>query len=146
MAIRPWKIIWPLAKRLIDGRRWRDYSVKLLHEWKERAESPGQRALASLGPLSEERLEELLIAAMEVRDKKILRALEELKHIDLEAAHLLNQVLVEVRELRSSGPIIDPDTARALADAGRSLRHIDADLPNQLQNAAAAIKSALPDM
>jgi hypothetical protein len=110
------------------------YPAKLLRDWKSKREKDGATALRGLRGLTEEKLQELITKAIEVRDKNIEDALTRFAETDSEAAALLKGLIEELNDLHRR-PILDEGIVNQLSVAAERLK-LDEGLINQLHDAA----------
>lgn len=121
---------------LVDKIEPEKYPIELLREWKARREGPEISTLRGLRELTEERLQKMLLDAVIERDRYIETALKRFEEMDFEAAHLLRQMLEELKDLRTHGPL-DPDVVSTLHDAATTLRYsVNEDKVSELWSAA----------
>jgi hypothetical protein len=83
------------------------YLAELLRDWKSQREEDGAAALRSLRGLTEEKLQELITKAIEVRDKKNEDTLARFAETDSEAAALLKDLIEELNDRCKSTAIGD---------------------------------------
>ena len=87
---------------LVDKLRPQDFSIPTLREWKASREAANQEALSRLREVTPDALQTMLADALKERDERLDDAIEQLQHVNAEAAHLLHSVLDEMQVLRHS--------------------------------------------
>ena len=108
----------------IDGTRWREYTVEILKEWKAEREAARGPALKTLGGVTEDRLQALIVDAIVSRNNEIQETLTRLERNDAQAAELLRELVNELGELRGRGSLLDPDVVSMADSAAHRLAHL----------------------
>lgn len=122
------------------------YPAECLRDWKSQREQDGAAALRSLRGLTEEKLQELITEAIEVRDKKIEDALARFAKTDSEAATLLKGLIEELNNIHRR-PILDEGIVSQLSTAAEQLRRtLDEGLIRQLCDAARTLSAIQGNM
>ncbi|PWI20500.1 hypothetical protein DI272_16425 [Streptomyces sp. Act143] len=127
----------------IDGRDGARYTVAVLDRWKKAREAAGLNALAGLGDLTEQRLNQMIVDAQTVLVDRIGPALDEFAKTAPELAALLKVALKELEDPRIHGFGLSEDGIRMLSQSARSLGHLQ-DTARVVAGAARSL-SHLPD-
>jgi hypothetical protein len=127
---------------LVDRIEPEKYSIELLQEWKAQREGPEGAALRGVSDLTEERLQEMILEVIVVRDKRIDTAIERFEEVDFEAARVLRDMLGELNYLRSHNSVVDPDVVSMLYDAATTIRpSVNHDTVSSLWSAADMLRT-----
>jgi hypothetical protein len=85
---------------IVDKLRPEDFSISTLQKWKASREAMNQEALSRLREVTPDTLQTMLADALKERDERLDDAIEQLQHVNAEAAQLLQSVLDELEVLR----------------------------------------------
>ncbi|MGH3699100.1 MAG: hypothetical protein ACRDRU_20715 [Pseudonocardiaceae bacterium] len=127
-----------------DKKHEHKFPYERILKWKTDRETPGQAALAGLRELTEDRLQELISDAYELRQGQILEVLERLEKQDPEAAIFMQQMLEEIEQFRQNYSYMDVDAAIILNQASNNLAGL-ADTAQILARATDGLKGLRDD-
>jgi hypothetical protein len=130
---------------LVDKLERDRYPEDMLRQWKAEREALGIGALRGLGDLTEERLSEVIVDALDEKLAAVNRAVERLEHSDRETAQVLRGVLDGLNKYQVAGPYLDMDAISMLDRAARALSNsANMDVAGTLNMAADKLVN-LPD-
>ncbi|MGW4489877.1 hypothetical protein ACWEOE_39370 [Amycolatopsis sp. NPDC004368] len=101
------------------------FTIELLEGWKREREEGRYDQLRGLRDITEDGLVERISSAIETQNQDIRATLARLEQTDGEAAALIRELRDEIKALRRSGSILDPDVVSMLSSAARDLRHLE---------------------
>lgn len=111
--------------KLVDRKPTSDnYSVELLHGWKARREGKYAADLNGLGPITEQKLQGLIIDAVANMKDELLAAIDEVKSISSESLAVLKSLINETFDRRYSASDIE-----LLYEAAMRLGHLQDTTP-----------------
>ncbi|WP_125801848.1 hypothetical protein [Amycolatopsis sp. WAC 01416] len=111
------------------------FTIKVLEEWKNEREFGLYDGLRGLRDIDEDELVDRIAEAVDEQNRDIRATLNRLEKTDAEAAALIRELNDEIRELRRSGSVLDPDAVNMLGAAAHDLIHLP-DSASQLYMAA----------
>lgn len=128
----------------VDKKHPDRFPPAVLLTWKAARESGSQTGLAALGQVNEERLREIVVEAVEIRNERIEAALRTIEDGFPEVVTSVRTLIESADLLTSTGMFPSLETAELLHDASEGLRNLP-DLIDQLYGAAEALRAARPE-
>lgn len=127
----------------VDRLHPEDFSPERLHGWKRQREADTTAGLIGLGRLTEERLQELIVDAVEIRNNRLDEAVAKLEHLgDVQLAGVVRDLKHNINLMDDMGGFPDRTTVALLSEAANDLQHITPGLAATLIEAAADMRDA----
>lgn len=113
------------------------FAVEQLQQWKRDREADTAAGLIGLGRVTEERLQELIAEAVEVRNDRLDSAVQRLEELgDVELAAVVRDLRENVNRMDDVGGFPDRTTVAMLSEAASELQYLTPSLVEQLAEAA----------
>lgn len=101
------------------------FTIQVLEEWKSAREGGRYEQLQGLRNVTEDDLVDTIVSAVEGQNQDIRETLARLEETDVEAAGLIRELRDEIKALRQSGSILDPDVVAQLSTAAGLLANLE---------------------
>lgn len=132
----------------VDRHRPDEFPPGKLAEWKRKREKDTTAGLIGLGRISEDRLQQLLADAVQIRNDRLERAIDRLEYFgEVELAGVVRQLQHNIGVLDDVGSgLPDRMTVAQLSDAALLLSNLDRTTIAQLSEAATGLSKLTPQL